>query len=291
MNVSENKGYRYCGKIMSAKLSEKDFFRLSQFIHSECGIKMPVPKKVMLEARLKKRLRALGLESYEEYCDFLFSPAGMDQERISMINVVTTNKTDFFREPRHFEYLLQNALPELMRLCGNGTRSIWSAGCSTGEEPYTLAMVLSEFAARTHGFNFSLLATDISTTVLERAVRGIYKEERLETVPLEFKRKYFMRSKDRGKGLVRVLPAVRSLIKFRRLNFLDHDFGMRELQDIIFCRNVIIYFDRPTQEKVLGRLCHHLVPGGYLFMGHSETLSSLDLPLVSVGPMVYRKPI
>ena len=206
-----------------------------------------------------------------------------------MINVVTTNKTDFFREPRHFDFLMQSALPELMRLCGSGTRSIWSAGCSTGEEPYTLAMVLSEFASRNAGFNFSLLATDISTSVLDRAVRGVYKEEKVEAVPLEFRKKYFMRSKDRGKGLVRVAPEVRLLVKFRRLNFLDHDFGLRELQDIIFCRNVIIYFDRPTQEKVLGRLCQHLIPGGYLFMGHSETLSSLDLPLVSVGPMVYRK--
>lgn len=294
MNISENKEYRYCNKIMSATLSEKDFMRLGRFIHAECGIKIPVQKKVMLEARLKKRLKALGLESYEEYCDYLFSPEGMEQERLNMINVVTTNKTEFFREPRHFEYLVQNALPELIRLCGAGIRrrlSVWSAGCSTGEEPYTLAMVLSEFAARTPGFCFSLLATDISTVVLENAVRGIYSEERIETVPQEFKRKYLARSKDRAKGLVRVLPEVRSLVKFRRLNFLDHDFGMRELQDIIFCRNVIIYFDRPTQEKVLGRLCKHLIPGGYLFMGHSETLSSLDLPLVSVGPMVYRKPL
>jgi len=252
---------------------------------------MPVPKRIMLEVRLKKRLRALGLESYEEYCDYLFSPAGMEKERVFMINVVTTNKTDFFREPKHFEYLVQTALPELMRLYGIGMRRLWSAGCSTGEEPYTLAMVLSEFAARTPGFNFTLLATDISTAVLEKAVRGIYKEERIDTVPFECKRKYFMRSKDKEKRLVRIVPEVRSLVKFRRLNFIDHDFGMRELQDIIFCRNVIIYFERLTQEKVLKRLCKHLIPGGYLFMGHSESLSSLNLPLVTVGPMVYRKPL
>lgn len=279
---------------MAAKLSEKDFMRLSHFIHGECGIKMPVPKKVMLEARLKKRLRTLGLESFEEYCEFLFSPAGMEQERCLMINVVTTNKTDFFREPRHFEYLVKEAVPELIRLCGAGTRrplSIWSAGCSTGEEPYTLTMVLTEFAGRNPGFTFSILASDISTGVLEKAVKGIYKEERVDAVPPEFKRKYLTKSKDRIKKLIRIVPELRSLVKFRRLNFLDHDFGMRELQDIIFCRNVIIYFDRPTQEKVLGRLCQHLIPGGYLFMGHSETLSSLDLPLVSVGPMVYRKPL
>ena len=122
MNTSENKEYRSCTKLMDAKLSERDFMRLSHFIHMECGIKMPVPKKVMLEARLKKRLRALGHESFEEYCDFLFSPEGQEQERLLMINVVTTNKTDFFREPRHFEYLVQTGCPELIRLCGAGTR-------------------------------------------------------------------------------------------------------------------------------------------------------------------------
>jgi chemotaxis protein methyltransferase CheR len=294
MNASGKKANWNGGQIMSAVLSDKDFARLSQYIHMECGIKMPVPKKVMLEARLRKRLRALGLGSFGEYCDFLFSPEGLEKEQLLMINVVTTNKTDFFREPRHFEFLVQNALPELIRLCGAGTRrplSVWSAGCSTGEEPYTLAMVLSEFAGRNPGFLFSLLATDISTSVLERAVRGTYKEERVDAVPPEFKRKYLMKSKDRVKKLIRIVPELRSLVKFRRLNFLDHDFGMRELQDIIFCRNVIIYFDRPTQEKVLTRLCRHLIPGGYLFMGHSETLSSLDLPLVSVGHMVYRKPL
>lgn len=290
-DISENKAYNSYSKIMTAKLSDRNFTQLSQFIHSECGIKMPVPKKVMLEARLKKRLRALGLESYEDYCDYLFSPEGLEKERVFMINVVTTNKTDFFREPRHFEYLVQNALPELMRLYGTGMRKLWSAGCSTGEEPYTLAMVLSEFAASTPGFNFTILATDISTAVLEKAVRGIYKEERIATVPLELKRKYLMKSKDKEKKLVRVSPEMRAVVNFRRLNFIDHDFGMREPQDIIFCRNVIIYFERLTQEKVLRSLCKHLVPGGYLFMGHSETLSSLDLPLVSVGPMVYRKPL
>ena len=190
--------------------------------------------------------------------------------------------------------LTKEAVPELIRLFGAGTRrplSVWSAGCSTGEEPYTLAMVLSEFAVRNPGFFFSIIASDISTGVLEKAVKGIYKEERVGPVPPEFKRKYLTKSKDRGKKLIRIVPELRALVKFRRLNFLDHDFGMRELQDIIFCRNVIIYFDRPTQEKVLMRLCQHLVPGGYLFMGHSETLSSLDLPLVTVGPMVYRKPL
>lgn len=275
-----------------AALSEKDFRRLSGFIHNECGIKMPEAKKVLLEARLRKRLRILGMHSYSEYCDYLFSPEGARDELIHMIDVVTTNKTDFFREAGHFDYLVRTALPELIKLYGTNARrkyTIWSAGCSTGEEPHTLAMVLNEFAEQYNGFYFSILATDISTRVLEHARRGIYKEEVVQPVPMAMKMKYLLKGKDKNKGLVRATPQLRSLIEFRRLNFMDSDFGMKEPVDIIFCRNVIIYFDRPTQEKLLNRFANHLIPGGYLFMGHSETLNGLNVPLLSAGPMVYRK--
>ena len=281
-------------RIMSAALSGNDFRRLSSFIRSECGIKMPEQKRIMLEARLRKRLRALGIESFGEYCDFLFSPEGLEQEKLHMIDVVTTNKTDFFREPKHFDYLTQHAIPELFRLHGAGMRqglSIWSAGCSTGEEPYTLAMVLTEYAQSQPGFRFSILATDISTRVLEKALRAVYKEERVGLMPASMKKKFLMRSKERERGLVRVVPELRSCIEFRRLNFMDSNFGIDSSFDIIFCRNVIIYFDRPTQQKVLQTIYRHLKPGGYLFMGHSETLSSLSIPLASVGSMVYRKPL
>jgi chemotaxis protein methyltransferase CheR len=277
-----------------ATLSEKDFRRLSEFIHKECGIKMPEAKKVLLEARLRKRLRALGMHSYCEYCDYLFSPEGARNELTHMIDVVTTNKTDFFREAGHFDYLVRTALPELVKLYGANIRkkyAVWSAGCSTGEEPHTLAMVLNEFAQQQQGFNFSILATDISTRVLEQARRGIYKEDVIEPVPMAMKKKYLLKGKDNNKGLVRVGPQLRSLIEFRRLNFMDSDFGMSRPMDIIFCRNVIIYFDRATQEKLLNRFARHLIPGGYLFMGHSETLNGLDVPLLSAGPMVYRKPL
>jgi chemotaxis protein methyltransferase CheR len=152
-------------------------------------------------------------------------------------------------------------------------------------------MVLNEFKERRPAFHFLVLATDISTRVLDMAIRGIYKKERAETVPPALKKKYLLRSRDRERGLVRIVPELRSQIRFRRLNFMDGDFGMREPMDIIFCRNVIIYFDRPTQEKLVNRLYNHLIPGGYLFMGHSETLNGLRVPLVSVGPMVYRKPL
>ncbi len=277
-----------------AGLSEKDFERLSGFIHKECGIKMPGSKKTMLESRLQKRLRHLELTTFSEYCDYLFSPVGIAGELVHLINVVTTNKTDFFREPGHFDYLVRKALPELMASQGVGIRRnlmVWSAGCSTGEEPYTLAMVLSEFRGKCPGinFNFLILATDISTKVLEKAKKAVYESDRVEPVPMDQKKKYLLRGRDRSRGLVRIAPELRAVVRFRRLNFLDGDFGMRETMDIIFCRNVIIYFDRQTQERLLGRFCRHLSSGGYVFMGHSETLHGMDLPLVQVAPTVYRK--
>jgi chemotaxis protein methyltransferase CheR len=281
-------------RIMAASLSESDFRRLSAFIRSECGIKLSEQKRIMLEARLRKRLRALGIDSFGEYCEFLFSPGGLQQEKVHMIDVVTTNKTDFFREPKHFDYLVQQAIPELSRRRGAGTRqslSLWSAGCSSGEEPYTLAMVLTEYAESRPGFRFSILATDISTKVLDKAFRGVYREERAGLMPETLQKRYLMRSKDRERGLVRVVPELRACVKFRRLNFMEDDFGIGGSFDIIFCRNVIIYFDRPTQQKVLQTIYGHLNPGGYLFMGHSETLSSLNMPFVSVGSMVYKKPL
>ncbi len=280
--------------VMTAVLSETEFERLSRVIYSQCGIKMPPSKKVMLEVRLRRRLRALGLASFGDYCDYLFSAEGMEQELTDMIDVVTTNKTDFFREPRHFEFLTTVAVPELMNFYGAGLRrnlNIWSAGCSTGEEPYTIAMVLSEFRQQRPGFEFLILGTDISTKVLDRAVRAVYRMDRIDPVPQEMKKKYLLRSRDRQRNLVKIAPEVRSFVRFRRLNFTAEDFGMREPMDIIFCRNVIIYFDRPTQGRLLNRLCEHLIPGGYLFMGHSETLSGLRVPLAPVGPTVYRKPL
>jgi len=282
--------------VYKTTLSTKEFARLGEFIQTECGIKMSASKKTMLEARLRKRLRSLDMESFSEYCDYLFSPRGVKNELIHMIDVVTTNKTDFFREPAHFDYLFHTALPELIASRGSDIRKklvLWSAGCSTGEEPYTLSMVLSEFAESHPGsaINYMILATDISTKVLEQAKLGIYEYDKIEPIPMEFRKKYLLRGKDREKKLIRIIPELRTVIKFRRLNFMEGDFGMREPMDIIFCRNVIIYFDRPTQEILLNRFCRHLRPGGYIFMGHSETLHGLNVPLVQAAPMVYRKPM
>lgn len=276
----------------SASITPKDFSRLSSFIYDNCGIKMPPVKKTMLEARLQKRLRALEMKSFGNYIDYLFSPEGIRDELVSMIDLVTTNKTDFFREPEHFDYLTQRVLPEWVEKFGGrpGRKlKVWSAGCSSGEEPYTLAMVLNEFAEGCPGFDFMIMATDISSRVLAKATQAVYDEERIIPVPPVLKQKYLLRSKDRQSGLVRIVSHLREKVKFRRLNFMDRDFGLREQLDIIFCRNVIIYFDQPTQEILLNKFHGHMTPGGHIFMGHSETLNGLDVPLVTVYPTVYRR--
>jgi chemotaxis protein methyltransferase CheR len=273
-------------------LSDRVFKRFSEFITAELGIKMPPSKKTMLQGRLQKRLRILGMKSFKDYADYVFGPEGRVHELVNMLDLVTTNKTDFFREPRHFAYLTGTILPELMRKSGAGVRrtlSIWSAGCATGAEPYTLAMVLSEFANSVNGFDFSILGTDISTQVLDRAKRAVYREGETAPVPLEIKKRYLLRSRDRSNRLVRIVPALRSKVRLKRLNFMDAGFDISQSMDVIFFRNVIIYFERPTQEAVIQRMCRHLKPGGYLFTGHSETLHGLDLPLISTANSVYRK--
>lgn len=271
-------------------LSNRDFERLRTVIHTETGIHLGPEKKLMLEARVKRRLKALDIDSYGEYCSFLFQRGNTEREMVFLIDAVTTNKTDFYREPGHFEFLMERALPDLTARGEPGRPiSIWSAGCSTGEEPYTLAIHLSEYA-RTHtGFRFRILATDISTGVLEKAQRAIYTEEVVAPVPVELRQRYLLRSKNRQERQVRVRPELRAAIEFRRLNFMDDDYGVAESMDAIFCRNVLIYFKRETQEEILRKLTRHLMPGGYLFVGHAEALHDMRLPVTPVAPSLYRK--
>jgi chemotaxis protein methyltransferase CheR len=277
-----------CGR--EEGISNLDFTRLRSLIYEQAGISLSPDKKTMLELRVKRRLRDLNLNSFGEYCEYLFGPQGHKEELVNFIDVVTTNKTDFFREPGHFDFLVEKALPDLSaRNPSSSEFLIWSAGCSTGEEPYTLAIVLSEYGLSHPGFKFRLLATDIATTVLVKAQRGIYKTDLIQPVPADLRRKYFLRSRDRDSERVRVIPELRRLVEFRRVNFNDADFGVAEKAEAIFCRNVIIYFDRPTQEQMLQKLARHLVPGGYLFVGHAEALHGMNLPLDPVAPSVYRK--
>jgi chemotaxis protein methyltransferase CheR len=211
----------------------------------------------------------------------------MQEELTHMIDQVTTNKTDFFREPTHFDYLSRKVLPELASR--QKTITVWSAGCSTGEEPYTLAMVLKEFTRNHPGTDFIVLATDISTRVLEKARLAVYDEETVAPVPAETKRRCLLRGKGKAKQCYRVKPELRRHVQFEYLNLMDSDFALVEQMDIIFCRNVIIYFDKSTQGALLHRFCRHLSPHGHLFMGHSETLFGMDLPLKQVAPTVYRR--
>jgi chemotaxis protein methyltransferase CheR len=266
-------------------LSSRDFARLRELIYAETGICLSPEKKTMVEVRLKRRLRALNIPTYASYCRFVFESRGMQAELVFLINVITTNKTDFFREPAHFDFLTQRALAESP--VSGRPFLIWSAGCSSGEEPYTMAMVLSEYAEAHPGFRFRILATDISTAVLEKAQLGIYSSECIAPVPLALKRKYLMCSRDSQRA--RVVPELRGLVEFRRLNFMKSDYALAERVDAIFCRNVLIYFDRVTQECILRKLVQNLIPSGYLFVGHSETLHDMDLPVVPVAPALYRK--
>jgi chemotaxis protein methyltransferase CheR len=274
-------------------ISEASFNRFARYITQTLGIKMNAGKVSMLQSRLLRRLRELHLGTLEEYQEYLFHSAGAEEEQVQFINAITTNKTDFFREPQHFDYLTRTALPELARRHGGpaGWRfNLWCAGCSSGEEPYTQAMVLSEFARGHPGFDFGIFATDISTKVLEHAQAGIYDEERIAPVPAPLRSNYLLRGKDPSKRLVRIVPQLRNKIRFHRLNFMDADYGVREQFDAVFFRNVMIYFDHPTQEAVIGKLCRNLKPGGYLFVGHSESLAGLDVPVSMVTSAVYRKP-
>ena len=271
-------------------ISTRDYARLCDLIYEQAGIHLGSERRTMLEVRIKRRLKALNLHSYHEYCDFLFTTDGRRAEIVDLIDVVTTNKTDFYREPQHFQYMVSRHLPEWHNQFGSSRPFlIWSAGCSTGEEPYTMAIFLSEFALTHPGFRFRIMASDISTTVLEKAAQAVYTEEIIAPVPPLLRRKYFMRSRQRDSNKVRVVPELRRIIEFRRLNFMDADYGMTEKADALFCRNVIIYFDRPTQERILGRLaqCVHL--GGYMYVGHAETLHDMHLPLAAVAPALYRR--
>jgi len=269
-------------------LSAQNFRRLSEFINGYSGIKMPASKLTMLDGRLRRRLRSTGIANVNDYCRHLFDEGGLDSEVIHLIDAVTTNKTDFFREPVHFEFLEQHALPAIARE-GRRRIKVWSAACSIGAEPYTLAMVLDEFCSANRDWDYSILGTDLSTQVLEQAVAGVFPEPMIEPVSIPRRKRYVMRAKDQSRGEVRITPRLRSKVAFARLNLMDEAYPVETGMDLLFCRNILIYFDKPTQAKVLTRLCDHLRPGGYLFLGHSETLNGIDLPVRQIANTIFQR--
>ena len=274
---------------LSVGLSPAAFAQLSGFITRELGIKMPPDKLPMLQARLQRRVHQLGLTSLDEYLDCLFDAERGEQELVEFVNLVTTNKTDFFREPRHFQFLTETALPSLPGAVTPGSRlDLWCAGCSTGEEVYTLGMVVHEWQRGHPGSDFAILGTDISTRVLALARAGIYREAQVAPVPAALRHRYFLRGRSDAE-LLRVVPELRGHMRFGRLNFMSEEYGLRAQFDVVFFRNVLIYFERATQEAILQRICRHLRRGGYLFVSHSESLVGFDLPLTNLGGSVFRR--
>lgn len=272
------------------QVGARDFRRLAEYIQTTVGIKMPPTKKTMLEGRLRRRIRALGMASFDQYCAYLFEDGGLDAEAVHLIDAVTTNKTDFFREPDHFRLLARHALPEMADKGWGVERplAVWSAASSIGAEAYSMAMLLADFAQARHGFDFSILGTDICTEVLSIAAMGIYPESMIDPVPMEMRRRYVRRARDANAGTVRMVPALRSRVHFARINLIEGPYDLDATFEIIFCRNILIYFDRPTQRSVMTNLVRHLRPGGYLFIGHSESLSGFDLPLQQMATTVFK---
>lgn len=275
-------------------LSLRDFKRIADLIGGEVGIKLPPAKRLMIEGRLRKRVRALGLSGLEAYSAYLFQGDGLRAERPHLINAVTTNKTDFFREPEHFEVLEQRLVPALLELRRSERQpllKIWSAASSTGAEAYTLAMVLADLVAQRHDFRFAILGTDISTSVLEQGERAVYPTELVAPVPPAKQQRYLMHArKPSVRPEVRIVPELRRLVQFARLNLMDASYPFDRDVDVIFLRNVLIYFDKADQEKVIIRLVEHLRPGGYLILGHSESMIGTAVTMRQVAPAVFQKP-
>ena len=272
-------------------LNNKHFAAIAQVIEGHVGIKLPPTKRTMVEGRLRKRVKALGFKDLSAYAVALFEPGGLDQELVHLIDCVTTNKTDFFREPSHFEFLRDVAVPQLLKAHGPAVASLklWSAACSTGAEAYTMAMVLQDLVDMGRKLRFSILGTDISTEVLREARSAIYARDFVAPVPATMQQRYLMRARDPAQQRVRITPELRRQVQFQRLNLMDSSYPFDRDVDVILCRNVLIYFDKPTQAAVISRLSSHLRPGGYLMLGHSESMAGAGIDgLVQVAPTIYQ---
>jgi len=278
---------------LSDTLPPKTFRWLAALFEERVGIRLPPSKQCLVESRLRRRVRALGLGCLREYAAFLEDRERLAVEFPDLVNALTINKTDFFREPTHFSFLRDQALPDLMARSGAGhTRPlhIWSAACSTGAEPYTIAMILSEHTRTDSAFRCSILGFDIDTDALAVARRAIYPAVMSTQIPEALRRRYLLKARDPQNATVRIAPEIRRMVTFRPLNLVSPDWGQAGSADIIFCRNVLIYFEQRNQLKALQGLCQRLRPGGYLFVSHSEALHGMALPLRSVTAAVYQRP-
>ncbi len=268
---------------ISTALSNSQFDIISKMINQQCGINLCKGKEQLVKSRLIKRLRALGLRDFTEYLNFLEKDIS-GAELIFMIDALTTNKTDFFREMQHFEFIRREILPST----GSYKLRFWSAGCSSGEEPYSLAIILHEEIKRIEHRDVKILATDISTKMLKVAREAVYPYEVLREIPEQLLRKYFTRVQNGAIDSYRIIEPMRSMVRLARLNLID-PWPMRGLFDVIFCRNVMIYFDAATRGTLVRRFFEKLKPGGYLFVGHSENLTALSHKFDYVQPTIYKR--
>ena len=270
---------------MGHTITAEEFERFRALIYDESGISLNDQKRTLVESRLSKRLRDLGIQTFSEYYRVITEDATRE-EFTQVLDLISTNKTDFFREPQHFEFLRTKILPEVA-----ATRKIriWSSACSTGEEPYTIAMTLFESVQDAAQWDCKILASDLSTRVLAKAASGVYDQDRFRDVPPDILRRHFLRGRGGRAGLYKVKPHLAPMIQFRRLNLMAERFPITTPLDLIFCRNVMIYFDRPTQQTLVNKFYGYLKPGGYLFIGHSESLQWVKHPFQTVVPTVYYK--
>lgn len=273
-------------------LTDSEFSELVKIIYDKTRIQMTDHKRALVNARISKRLRALNMDSFKEYIDSLKN-ASDDEEVTNFINAVTTNKTDFFRENKHFEYMKSSFLPAWEKSYKEGkvhNLRIWSAACSTGEEPYTIAMTLHEyFGERYDKYDIKILASDIDTNVLSHAMRGVYKEESVEPIANSILRKYFLKGSGENEGFYRVKSLLQKDLFFRQLNFKEADFNIHTMFDLIFCRNVIIYFDKEFQKELFLKFYKYMKEDSLVFIGHSETLFGISDKFKYVASNIYKK--
>ncbi len=269
-----------------AGLADREFKKISALVYGIAGINLPDHKKELVKARLGKRLRVLELNSYRDYIAYIEADKS-GRELVNMLDAISTNLTSFFREPAHFKYMGDEIIPEILKKPDKKIR-IWSAGCSTGEEPYTMGIYLKTCFSDICGWDAKILATDINSTVLDYARKGEYTESRLKNVAAQVRQRCFDCIQHQAPRIYRVKEEIKNLVTFARLNLLDH-WPMRGGFDMIFCRNVMIYFDKPTQKRLINRFWEMLRPGGTLFIGHSESLTGTDHRFKYRQPTIYRK--
>ncbi len=270
---------------MNMTLTQNEFHLIQNLLYEKAGISLSEQKQSLIVSRLSKRIRQLELPSFQAYYDLVVS--GEDPEELTqMLDLMSTNKTDFFREPVHFEYLTEHVIPVLTE---HKQIRIWSSASSTGEEPYSIAMTLLDAIPNSRQWDCKILASDLSTRVLAKAALGVYETERIANLSPEIVQRHFLRGKGGQDGFVKVKPQVGEMVTYRRINLMDQSFPIRNPLDVIFCRNVMIYFDRPTQASLVEKFSRYLKPGGILFIGHSESLQWIDHSFTYVAPTVYQK--